>query len=366
MRVFNKYLFTKYAKCLNLILVRIWFFFQVLSTCLYLSVLALVDLVVLYTRCGNEWLLHLANLDISQKLMVYSESICKVYPFVFNFLFHLSRWLIVAAALEGFISVKYPERLESLCNLDRARAVILLLTVLLVCVNMHFFWSYELVPVDDLQIPQLFCTFAKYGHQHSEEFQNIIWPMFDIIISDVLPYIIVIVCSVVMTIQICRGRHMGQRAFRDWQEKYTLDSAAINQSKITILIAAYFFIFLTLPKFGYGIFKYLMDSHGILEYSFELDAKITLADAVVTMLEYFCLSCKFFVYAASSRRFRFEVITLFQCVPACRRLKFRLQKSNSSTRPLMTDCSATLNSNCSEQMPQSQTLDFQTSIITSL
>ena len=150
---------------------------------------------------------------------VYSESICKVYPFVFNFLFHLSRWLIVAAAVEGFLSVKYPERLESLCNLDRARAVILLLTVLLVCVNMHFFWSYELVPLEDLHIPELFCTFAKYGHQHSEEFQNIIWPMLDIIISDVLPYLIVIVCCFVMTVQICRGRHMGHKAFRDWQEK---------------------------------------------------------------------------------------------------------------------------------------------------
>ena len=33
-----------------------------------------------------------------------------------------------------------------------------------------------------------------------------------------------------------------------------------------------------------------MDSHGIMEYSFELDAKITLAEAVVTMLEYFFLS----------------------------------------------------------------------------
>ena len=325
-----------------------------------------MDLVVLYTRCGNEWLLHLANLDLSQKLMVYSESICKVYPFVFNFLFHLSRWLIVAAALEGFISVKYPERLESLCNLDRARAVILLLTVLLVCVNMHFFWSYELVPLEDVQITELFCTFAKYGHQHSEEFQNIIWPMLDIIISDVLPYIIVIVCCVVMTVQICRGRHVGHKAFRDWQEKYTLDSAAINQSKVTLLIVAYFFVFLTLPKFGYGIFKYLMDSHGIMEYSFELDAKITLAEAVVTMLEYFFLSCKFFVYLASSRRFRFEVISLFQRVPACRRLKFRLQKSNSCTRPLITDCSGTLNSNRGDPPPQSQPQDLETSLITSL
>lgn len=310
----------------------------------------MVDLVVLYTRCGNEWLIHMANLDISQKLMVYSESICKVYPFVFNFLFHLSRWLLVAVAVEGFISVKYPEHLETLCNLERARAVILLLTVLLICVNLHFFWSYELVPYEDFNIQVFFCTFSKYGHQRSEEFQNIIWPMLDITVSDILPYTIVIVCCVIMTVQICRGRHKGGKSFQDWQAKYTLDSAAITQSKVTLLMVAYFFVFLTLPKFGFEIFKYLKDSHQMLEYTLKLDAQMTLASAVFTTLEYFSLSCKLFVYCLSSRRFRLEVLGLFQWIPACKRLKFRLQKSTSATRPLISDCSATLNSN-SEPMP---------------
>ncbi len=324
----------------------------------------MVDLVVLYTRCGNEWLIHMAQADLSKELMVYSESICKVYPFFFNFLFHLSRWLIVAASIEGFISIKYPEKRETLCTVERARAVILLQTVLLVCANIHFFWSYELVNMEETFIQGKVCTFAKYGHQSSEEFQNIIWPMFDLVISDILPYIIVITSSIVMFVQIVRGKHRGTRAYQEWEEKYTLDSNAITQSKVMLLIMGIYFVIQTLPKFCHGIFRYLLDS-GILTYTSKLDAQSDLAGAIVSALEYFFFSGKFLVYLCSIRRFRMEVVTLFRFLPACRRLRFRLQKSNSSTNPLIAEQSSLSVNNYSDHN-QLTPMDISASLITSL
>ena len=147
---------------------------DVFSTCIYLALLAVVDLLVLYTRCGNDWLSNVAHIDLSNMLMVSSESICKVYPFVFNFVFHLSKWLLVSMAIEGFIATKYPEKVLTMCTLSQAKAVILMLTVLLVCVNIHYFWSFELVHLKEIAHPNgLFCTFVKHGHQYSEEFQQV-------------------------------------------------------------------------------------------------------------------------------------------------------------------------------------------------
>lgn len=34
------------------------------STCLYLAVLAVVDLIVLYTRCGNDWLAQIGKVRL--------------------------------------------------------------------------------------------------------------------------------------------------------------------------------------------------------------------------------------------------------------------------------------------------------------
>ena len=331
-----------------------------MSTCLYLSVVSLVELIVLYTRCGNEWLVHMIQLDLSQKLMIFSESICKVYPFVFNFLFHLSRWLTVACSVEGFISVKYPERLEHWCNLDRARAVILLLTVLLICANMHFFWSYELVPMDDMSLPgMVFCTFTKYGHEHSEAFQNVIWPMFDMVISDVLPYLIVISCSIVMAVQICRKQHRGSNTYQQWELKYTLDSTAVNHCKIILFIIGILFLCLTLPKFTHGIFQYLMDKEYI-EYSVSLDAKSELAGAIVNVLEYLFFCSKFMVYLIFFPRFRIELVSLFTCLPVCQQLHYKLQMSKSASGSL-------LHQDQNKLSAADQSIDDQTdSLITSL
>ena len=319
---------------------------KVMSTCLYLAVLAVVDLIVLYTRCGNDWLTHLAKVDLSNRLMVYSESICKVYPFVFNFIVHLSRWLIVAMTIEAFIAIKYPPKMANMCTQERARAVILLLTVLLVCVNLHFFWSYELVPLNELSLPPgLFCTFAKHGHQHSEEFQEIIWPIMDLLVAEILPYATVITCCIIMAIQIGRGRHRGDKHHQAWQRKFMLDSNAIEQLKLTYLVVCLVFFFLTLPKFGYVMYKYMVEKYNLVEYSFQNEARQLLVHALCASLEYTFLSGKIIVYLACSRKFRTEFLNLFR---RCRKRRAVIHTPRSNammTRPLMQNGRAeTMNS----------------------
>ena len=287
---------------------------EVFSTCIYLAVLAVVDLLVLYTRCGNDWLRQVASLDLSNMLMVYSESICKVYPFVFNFLFHLSKWLIVAMAVEGFIATKYPHKVPTMCTLSRAQAVILLLTVLLVCVNIHYFWSFELVQIQDIAQPHgFFCTFSKHGHQYSEGFQEVIWPIMDLLVSEVLPYTVVIVSGVTMMTRMAKGQHKGDKKHQEWRARYLINPDAMDQLKLTFLIVCLLYLVLTLPKFAYVIFQYLVDKHELIEYSFEFDAQQVLAHAICTMLEYMFFSMKFFIYFATSMKFRLELKALFKC-----------------------------------------------------
>ena len=123
--------------------------------------------------------------------------------------------------------------------------------------------------------------------------------------------------------------------FQEWQAKFTLDSAAIEQLKVTFLIVCVFYILLTLPKFGYMLFKYLVDRHEVLAFSHELEAKQMLAHAVCASLEYIFLSTKFFIYFASSRRFRREFKRVLQC---CRKKKVLVcspSSSYSTSRPLI-------------------------------
>ena len=193
------------------------------STVVYLVAVSVIDLLILLIRCGNDWLRVMVDYDLSQRLMVHSDVICKVYPFVFNFALHASKWLVVAAAVEGAVSTARPARVAITCTLTRARSTMLLMSVLLVCVNMHYFWSYELVEIKDYGVCVVTCTFTRYGHYVSEMFVENVFPVINLLLNDILPETIVAVCAGVMAVNVARGRHRGDDKLRAWQARYLLD-----------------------------------------------------------------------------------------------------------------------------------------------
>ena len=87
---------------------------KVLSTCLYLAVLCVTDLLVLYTRCGDRWMAHVTGHSVSEDLMKHYDIVCKLLPFTFNFTIHMSQWLVVATAVEGVIAAGFPQRSDTL------------------------------------------------------------------------------------------------------------------------------------------------------------------------------------------------------------------------------------------------------------
>jgi hypothetical protein len=85
---------------------------DVMSTCLYLTVLCVTDLLVLYTRCGDEWLSIVFEKDGSYiaALQTRSDMVCKSLPFICGSVYFLSRWMMTATAIEGVIACRYPHR----------------------------------------------------------------------------------------------------------------------------------------------------------------------------------------------------------------------------------------------------------------
>ena len=278
---------------------------RTLSSCVYLAILSALDLVILLIRCGNDWLSHALQLDLTNMLMVSSHTICQVYPFLFNFLFHLSKWLMICLVIEGYIAIKHPQRAVTMCSLSRAKAIVMLLMVLLTCVNIHFFWSFKLdQPKDSDQQNGFYCTFVQHGSQYSEAFQEVIWPILDLLMSELLPHTIIISCGAVMLQQIIKGKHKGDKAHQQWRKRYQMNPAAIDELKISILVVCVCYVILTIPKFLYLVFRYVIENHVLIEYSYKFEAQQLLGNAVCSMLEYCFYSAKFLIYFSTSRMYR--------------------------------------------------------------
>ena len=283
---------------------------EILPTCLYMAVLAVAELFVLYSRCGNTWLASVSELDIINTLMMNSLSICKVYPFIFSFMFHLLRWLVVCTAVEGAMITTNPHRLQRSLSTSRAEAAMLLLTVVLVSLNMHFFWSFELIKPDNGYMSAgTVCKLNVNAHRASELFGRYIWPAIDIVVTDVAPIAIVTVCSCIMLAQVARGRHHGNEEYRAWRSRYQMEPQALDQLVMIILIVCVGFVPATLPKMVINTTSYVYELEGLfMDYG-----RIRLLNAVFTNVEYAFLSLKFFLYLALSARFRLEVTTLVKC-----------------------------------------------------
>lgn len=311
-------------------------FRKVMTTCLYLFASCFVDLFVLYIHAGNDWVTHFLGQEynIRVKAMYSSNSLCKIYPFTADFALHLSIWLVVAMTIETAMVSLVPARLLRVCKIERARAAILLITVLLVCVNAHYFWTFSQIKIEKGGQPvQIVCTNEKPGmNHHSENFRKIGWPVINILVSDFLPYFIIFSCTVIMLTKKLRRRENSREIEAIWKA-YNLDAVAARQLLVTFISASIAYLLLLLPKLCCDIFHYLV-SHdeglGLVAFSFTLDVKMRLTIAICDVLLYTFLSCKIFIYLATSRKFRQELCSIFSCT-CCQRKHHVTSNHNNRT-----------------------------------
>ncbi len=300
---------------------------KVLTTCLYLAVICIIDLLVLYIRCGNMWLAHLADINVEVTAKHSSNSVCKIYPFVSNFALHLSIWLLVAMATETTIVTLKPDRLIRVCVLERAKAVILLIIVLLVCVNAHCFWTYALVKEKPDNAAREICSNVRQG-QINEEFRRVVWPIIDILVTHLFPYFTIFSCTVIMITKKVKRHNQSRETHTIWKQ-YPLDGPSAKDFQYTILVLCLIYLILMITKFATDIFLFLArpDSLKLVEFSLILDAKMILAESISETLHYVLLCSKFFIFIGSSKRFRDELRLLLTCW-SCRRRRRPHPSSN--------------------------------------
>lgn len=291
---------------------------KVLSTCMYIFVGMVTDLLVLYMRCGNEWLDELLGKNVAHIAKHSSKSVCKIYPFVSDWALHLSMWLSVAMAIETTMVTMRPQRLMRMCRQERGRAVILLIIVLLVCVNAHNFWTFSLVTEDDTK--EVVCTNnLRQSNQLSTNFRLIVWPIIDILVTDLLPICICFSCSVMLiTRRLRMAEHM--RHMENTWKAYSIDSKTAKQLQLCFLAISFLHVVLLLPKLGCDIFFFLTEHElRLVTYSVPLESRKVLAKAVCSLCLYIFLSFKVVIFLIISRTFRRNFLTLLLCRRCCSR-----------------------------------------------
>ncbi|KAH3840072.1 hypothetical protein DPMN_113514 [Dreissena polymorpha] len=100
-------LFGTVGNCLSIVLMR-RYSGSVWSTCGYMPFVCFMELIKLYVECGNDWLKKLYNneYNLSEQILIMSNSVCKVYSFVFYLIVQEKERIMVAVAIETAITSK--------------------------------------------------------------------------------------------------------------------------------------------------------------------------------------------------------------------------------------------------------------------
>ncbi|KAL8571754.1 hypothetical protein ACOMHN_051121 [Nucella lapillus] len=275
-----------------------------------LSLLSVVEMIVLILRCGGTWFLEVAGLNPSRKIMNSSDAMCKTYLFVLNVLLQMWPWLMVALSVELVISTRYPLKTYHLCTTERARATVLLITILLVCLNLNFFWTWGLGIGEECMYIELF----------SIEFLNVIWPSIETTVKHVLPLIAVTVAFLLSVLSLFKAGRSGAPSYEPILKKYFLDLQALQQLKHVALITVLFFIVVKTFTFVVELLNAL-ESRGVImvpceEYA-QFRARFKLVQTLRDAVMYSFHSLKFFVYFALCASFRQKVFSLLRKLFCC-------------------------------------------------
>ncbi|XP_013403369.1 FMRFamide receptor-like [Lingula anatina] len=275
-----------------------------LSTYFYLAALSLADTVVLYFGLFRLWIWQLTGMDVQH----YADWSCKLVAVIGYSASDFSVWLIIAVTVERYIVVCHPLKASELCNIPRAKIVMGALFMLLLTINLHFFWTVEL-STSESDIPK--CDGGpQYKHLITE-----IWPWVDAVIYSFLPFGTILIMNCIIIRQVIHARR-SREELQNTSLKERRRTTQESSIKLTIMLltVSFTFVLTTLPINVFMIAKAFFQSYS--EQDIDEKGRREVIHTSAKLLMYLNHSINFFLYCATGQKFRHQVKRIL-----CRRSK---------------------------------------------
>lgn len=167
------------------------------SSSYYLAALATADFGFLATLLcvwlNNNIGLQVFNQEGWCQGLVYASSVCSF----------LSVWLIVAFTVERFIAVQYPLHRPHMCTVERAKAIVLCLTIFALLVHCYSFVTAGILDTGEDKICDM-----RENYRETMRIINII----DSIVTLIIPLVLIIVMNMMITRNLLRfGKRLQQQ-----------------------------------------------------------------------------------------------------------------------------------------------------------
>lgn len=267
-------------------------YYIVSPTYIYLITTCPMDIGVIIIRILNEWVTTTFYLDINVLVLVKTDLSCKIYPLIFNFFFYLGRWAFVLAILD--CAIKSRRKIPPANTVEGCKAVVHLFIAIVIFINAHYFWSFELFV--NRPRTQFICHFSNtYSvRQHATNFPDIIWPVIDFSIGDVIPLITILSGTIII---LYARLTRWDKPLADY--KSSTRPIGVYELQGSLIALGFAYIFLITPKVFYSVYKYYVEHYNYQKYESAI-----LFHSVTMIGEGIFFGIKFVLMLVTSRVFR--------------------------------------------------------------
>ena len=177
---------------------------RVTSTAVFLTILAVSDIVIVLTRIFTTWLLFVWNVDIRAS----SEIMCKVHVFLTYFSIHLSLGILVLMTFERSICVTSPHKVKLIFKRRNSLMWAACLGGALFLVRGHTFYGANTLHIDVGGVMLISCE--PDGSPDYFYFMDNIWTWIDLGLSFLLPCVLILTGNILILVHLARRARQRQ------------------------------------------------------------------------------------------------------------------------------------------------------------
>ncbi|XP_070178020.1 C-C chemokine receptor type 5-like [Littorina saxatilis] len=258
------------------------------SVCFYMAAYAIANVLVLNLILGIMWLCFVLE-------RVYISNItdwgCRLWTFVRNVITYSGIWFVVVLSVDRFVYLCYAHQAKTYCKLFAAKAITLVIVIMLIVVSIHAMWTYELQPQG---------CFISAGQ---DDLHIKTWPLWSATLYSYLPLTLLLFINIMLSASLCLRRHRQRRA----QSIGGADDFALT----TLVLSSAVFL-LTVPATVINMVDIYFPSSML---SLSLIAEIELAKKIMEILSatnQTLLGVVLLVFSRSFRQELYAMVTAFR------------------------------------------------------
>ncbi|CAF0784302.1 unnamed protein product [Rotaria sp. Silwood1] len=280
------------------------------STCQYLCILAVIDIIFIYMRSTRFLYRHIYNFDLRNT----SLWICRTFIYFSSTLSHLASWILVIVSFDRYFIIKNFLRCRHVgWRVINSTCVLILIVSI---VNIHYFQilgteipiKIPIVQMTDNISNETYVQtyrFVCIARSPFKEFFRLYVPIFDLLFVAIIPFCLMTFTNIGI-IRTTMRSNMLYISIRKQKRN--------NRLTIMLLSVILAFMLLTCPSVIYICLNRLTSSRAIS------DTQLVILD-LLESLWYTKHALNFILYTLSGQDFRKEFIKLLPC--------YRRQPSNS-------------------------------------